>query len=365
MYSIASGVSGGAQVVTLALPNRSRQRTAIIAGLACLVLTGCPNANRGAHSNDTTWYVGERAMYHGIPVRVLFSPADDALADRVWAYLEHVDDVFNDYRDDSEIGQINSSDAGVRFAISPDLRDAFIAAIELHRRTGGAFDISTGPFRRLWRAAAEDDKLPEPDEVAAVLSWCGLEKVRLEGDILALTTPKLQFDFGGIVKGIAVDRVIAMLRTAGVHSGFIQVGGETAAFGVSRRGKPHVVGLQDPSDLEALSDRVVDRGDGLSVSTSGNYHQPIVIEGREYYHIIDPTTGYPADARLLSVSVIFPRTGLNWLADGLTTACTVLGRQRGLDLIEASGGEAVIVSLEAGERIVTRSSGWHNVGVAD
>ncbi len=334
------------------------QAIAILMTGALVSSVGCRRESDHAADNLGTWYKDERTLYYGIPVRVSFSPSETDLADRVWEYLERVDEVFNDYKETTEVGRINTASGPQSFKLSNDLAEAIRLSIELNGLTDGAFDVTLGPLRRFWRAAETQNRLPEESEVAAVLRKCGLDKVRLDGNDLSMTEPGIKFDFGGIIKGIAVDNAIEMLKRSGVNSGMIQIGGETAAFGESSRGKPHILGIQNPIHLDDLWDRVPDQGNGLSISTSGNYWNPIVINDVEYYHILNPKTGWPVDTRILSVSVVFPATGKNWLADGLTTAGTVIETKRFLSIVESHGGEALVISLTDGHPDEYATKGW-------
>ncbi len=310
-----------------------------------------------------TWYDETRFLYHEIPVAVRFTPPDEDLAAAVWAYLDSVDDTFNAYRDDSEIGRVNALRMRERVRVSDDLARALRHAKELHRLTGGAFDVTVGPVRALWKDAAKSGKLPTGGEIEAALAATGLDKIRLDkhrldGDTLTVEHRGVRFDFGGLVKGMAVDRAVAMIHAAGRTAALVQVGGETGTYGISRRGKPHVVGIQHPTDPRGLWGAIVDPGTGLSVSTSGNYQQPVVIAGSVFYHIVDPGTGRPVDTRTLSVTVAFPATGKNWLADGLATAGAVMGHEKALPLIERLGGEALFIIMEEGRPVEHYTSGW-------
>lgn len=330
---------------------------------AALVLVAVVLAPAGCSERPPT----ERELYFGIPVRVEFAPTDDALARRVWAYLEGVDDVFNDYRADSEVGRLNAALAegapagGVR--VSADLAEAVRLSIEARRLTEGAFDITVKPLIELWRAAEKSGSPPGDGEIAKALARCGLGKVTLAGDVLTVAAPGVRFDFGGIAKGIAVDRAAAMLREGGARSGLVQVGGETACWGLSKRGRPHVIGVRDPLDAykrDALWTAVADPGTGLSVATSGNYFSPVVIGGRPYYHIVDPRTGRPVDTRTLSVTVAFRETGRNGLADALSTAGAVLGPERAVALAKELGAEAMVIYVESegAEPREAKTPGW-------
>jgi FAD:protein FMN transferase len=189
-----------------------------------------------------------------------------------------------------------------------------------------------------------------------------MDKVELHGNKLSVFSPAVKFDFGGVIKGIAIDHVVKLLREAGCKSALIQIGGETAVFGVSARGKRHILGIQHPRDLNKIWGTVADSENGVSLSTSGNYQNKIIIAGEEFYHIVNPKTGWPVDTNILSVSILFPMTGYNWLADGLSTAGAVLGAEKAIPIIEGLHGEALFLISEDGRIREVKTSGWDQSG---
>ena len=300
-------------------------------------------------------------MYAGIPVSVSFQPADDRLAAEVWADLDHIDEVFNDHRDDSVIGRINAGGTGT-FAQSEPLAAAFSMAEDLQELSGGAFSITTGPLRRLWRNAARTGQTPDPDMIAACRAALEPTAWRRDGHSVTVLDPGVRFDFGGLIKGMAVDQVMKKLLDAGATSALVQCGGETACRGLSRRGRTHVLGIPDPQQPdERLWCALRDPGAGLSGSTSANYRNPLAIAGTPCHHIFDPRSGLPVDTRILSVSVVFPRWGCNGLADGLTTAGSVIGWRELFPMVTRQGGEALVIVQEEGRVTSHATPGWENL----
>jgi len=337
---------------------RAIGRLALVAACA-LSSTAC--------ERKPSWYSATRELYFGIPVTVSFSPPHDALAARAWESLERIDEVFNVHRADSEAGRLNAELARAAppegVSVSADIKEALGLSSDAHRLTGGAFDVTVKPLIDLWRAAAEAKTPPEDSEIAKALAHSGATKLRMEGDRVIAAGPGLSLDFGGIVKGMAVDRAVSILREGGARSGLVQVGGETACWGVSRRGRPHVIGVRDPLsplDAGALWAAIADPGTGLSCATSGNYFSPIVIAGKPYYHIVDPRTGSPVDTRTLSVTLAFRQTGKNGLADALSTAGAVIGPERAVELAGKLGAEALVIYIDAegGEPKQAKTPGW-------
>ena len=323
--------------------------------------SGCRRPDTRKNSGLKNWYTEQRQLYYGIPVQVSFSPKNETLAATVWNYLEKIDDTFNDYKESSEIGLLNNNPKEGGVDVSPQLAHALNFSLELSKTTDGAFDITIGPIRDLWKKAAKDNREPTPKEISIALESCGFEKVSLVGTHLTVINPDLRFDLGGIIKGIAIDHAISLLKENNIQAAMVQIGGETAVFGISMRGKPHVIGIQHPEDLTQLWAAVRDQGHGLSISTSGNYRNPIVIDGKEFYHIIDPRTGIPVDTHVLSVSIVFPKTGKNWLADGLATACAVVESEKSIGMVENHGGEALILIKEDGKVREVKTTGWDSL----
>ena len=287
------------------------------------------------------WSSEQRLLYYGIPVQVRFTPADQQLAEEAWRYLVGIDAIFNDYHEDSEIGRINRSGPATH-TLSPQLAEAFATAVILNHLTGGAFDITVGPLRRLYRQAEKDGHFPTAEAIAEARSHLGPQTFTLDGATLSVLKPGVSFDFGGLIKGMAVDHVMAQLTRAGVTAALVQCGGETACFGLSPRGEHHRLGVPDPLDQEHLWCTLRDPGSGFGGSTSGNYRNALVIDGKEYYHVFDPRSGEPAATQVLSASVAFPAIGHNGMADGLAKL-GILAPDRFLQVVQEQGGQGMIL----------------------
>ena len=308
------------------------------------------------------WYGESRELYYGIPVSVRFTPTDPELAVRIWKALEAIDNEFNDYRDDSEIGRINAGGPG-EYKLSPGLAEAFVLSGRMREATAGACEITVGSLRRLWKGAAKTGRWPTDAEIAAARAATGPSTYRLEGDRLRVLVPGVGFDFGGVCKGMAVDRATVLLRAAKCEAALVQVGGETCCWGIAPAGRPHRIGIPHPDapdDVDRCWARLQDPGNGMTGSTSGNYRQPIIIGGRTVYHIYDPRTGLPADTHVLSFSVVLPGIGHNGEADALTKSGILLG-ERGLELVRAAGGEAMLLRRKDGDDtavVEVHTPGW-------
>jgi len=311
-----------------------------------LILFSCQKyaeTNSTSTTLSNSWYDETRTLYDGIPVTIRFYPHRQSLADEIWSYLNHVDLLFNDYRLDSEIGRINSAEQRTSLEISSEMAEVIQLAKTAYDITHGAIDITIGPLRDLWKQAAKNGSPPDHDKIKALKKQLGLDHVVLSGNTLSIKSQVIKLDVGGIVKGLAADKVMAMMRQENIEAALVQVGGETTSFGLSKKQKPHTIGVQHPLIADALWTTIVTSLQGFSGSTSGNYYRSIKIKEKNYYHIFDPKSGYPASTQVLSSTVLFAELNKCWLTDILDTAGTILPTNEFLPLVEKLGGQALVL----------------------
>ena len=130
-------------------------------------------------------------------------------------------------------------------------------------------------------------------------------------------------DLGAVAKGYLGDKLAEMLKDDGVTSALLDLGGNIRAVGEKPDGSPWRIAVRDPAG-EGVIGTLPLRDE--TAATSGGYERYFVDEDGEIrWHIIDPATGYPAKAGLISVTVI-GKDGLR--CDGLSTALFVMGREK-------------------------------------
>jgi thiamine biosynthesis lipoprotein len=150
-----------------------------------------------------------------------------------------------------------------------------------------------------------------------------------------------EIDLGGIAKGYVVDRAVDVLRQSGITSASVDAGGDIRLIGGKPGGRPWRVGVRHPRERDRII-AVLELLDS-AVVTSGDYERYFMLGGTRYHHLLDPDTGLPA-AGLASVTVVAADATT---ADALSTTVFVMGRERGLALIESLPGvEAILVTAE-------------------
>jgi thiamine biosynthesis lipoprotein len=281
-----------------------------------------------------------RQVLMGVPVRILVYARDRELANAAvhaaFDRIRQLNLIFSDYDEDSEISRLTRQSAPREpIPVSADLATVFAASLEVSRRSEGAFDVTIGPLVGLWRTSRRSKRLPTTDELAAAKKRVGYESVHLDAKrrTVRLDKPGMRLDFGGIVKGYAADEARAVLRSHGFKQTLVALSGDISA-GDPPPGEPGwkigVAGLEapgeEPKDFIWLKNR--------AVSTAGDAFQFVEIGGKRYSHLVDPQTGLGIQRRV-SVTVIAP-TGL--LSDGLDSAAAILGREKGIKLLETTPG---------------------------
>jgi FAD:protein FMN transferase len=253
--------------------------------------------------------------------------------------VEQIEARITVYRDSSEVARLNATAAEGWQSVSPDLFALLQHARDLSVRTGGAFDCSAGALTRAWGFLERRGRVPAGDALVAAKERSGLGLVEFDdaGRRVRFTQPGVELNLGAIGKGWAIDRAVAALGMAGAASVLVH-GGQSSvrARGVQgpalpgRRGWP--VGLRHPlRPAERLATiTLADR----ALGTSGSGTQFFIDRGQKLGHILDPRTGRPAAAGVISATVIAPEAAD---ADALSTALYVLGAD-GLSCVAPAGG---------------------------
>jgi len=210
----------------------------------------------------------------------------------------------------------------------------------------------------------QQDRAPTDKELDEARSKVGYEKITLDANELTVrfAVEGMKLDLGGIAKGYAIDKSVEALRAGGAVGGMVDIGGDICCFG-SPEGRTHWrIGVQDPTmpdrnmttaetlmviELKTAADSTV------AIATSGNYQRFEVIDGKQHSHIIDTRSGQSSD-KLASVTIIAPNATI---ADAIATAVSVLGAEKGLELIERTPEvEAILIPAALPLKII-KSSG--------
>jgi thiamine biosynthesis lipoprotein len=209
------------------------------------------------------------------------------------------------------------------------------------------FDPGIGRLIALWGFHTDDIQARLPDAAALkalVAQHPSIADLRVEGNRVSSRNRSVALDFGGYLKGVALDRAAASLKQDGVTSALINIGGNVMALGTrDAAGTPWRVGIQHPrpQGVGGAPLATLELRDGEAIGTSGDYHRYFEVAGRRYSHLLDPRSGFPAEGTQAVTVLIAPGSSAGMRSDALSKPIFIAGRDwRGM--AKRLGVEAVL-----------------------
>lgn len=277
------------------------------------------------------------------------------LHSQIKAVLQTVDMQMSTYNKRSELSRFNQHRQTKLFPVSSALVHVVAEAKRISKLTGGAFDVTIGPVVNVWGFGPKKRTTPPDDrEITTARQQTGDAKLsfQLSPPALQKTLPHLYVDLSAIAKGYGVDAVALFLEKQGHSRYMVEIGGEVRAKGTNPSNQPWRIGIEKPQDIDQQDIELVIPLHNMSMATSGNYRNFIMVQGKRVPHIIDARTGIPVMHGLASVTVLHPSC---MTADALATGMFVLGSNEGLRLAERE--KLAVLFLEPqGHRFVSKAS---------
>ena len=314
-------------------------RHSFVLGLFITASLLCASRTVWGNSEINTYTKTDFAM-DTVVSETLYTTGEDITADVISALKDVEENWISWTKESSQIYQINQN-AGNTTTVSDETATCLKQVLDLSKASGGAMDPTMGRVIRLWDIDGEDPHIPSDDELNSMLENVGYGKVTLDGN--KVTMPKgVTLDLGAAGKGIGCDAAKKVLDADKNVSGMIlNLGGSSVmSYGSKPDGSAWQVAVTDPRDTEGDYLGVVTLNGTEFLSTSGDYEKYFIEDGVRYHHILDPATGYPARSGLTSVTVVCD-DGLN--ADGLSTACFVLGKEKAEELLKKYNADGLFV----------------------
>jgi len=273
-----------------------------------------------------------------------------------------LEEQFSVTNEESKIYAVNHS-RGKPVTISADTMSLLRFALTMAQETDGALDPTIYPALTAWGFTTDEYHVPSHEELDALLPLINHEAVSLT-DTTVTIPDGMELDLGAVAKGYIGDRAAKVLREHGIVSALINMGGNVQVVGAKPDGSPWRVGVRNPFSDDNLG--VMEIKD-MAVVTSGGYERYFTDEaGNVYWHILDPSTGYPADSDMASVTVIAPD---GKLCDALSTALFVMGTEEAISFwrerqdfeILMVGEDGTILLSEGLKDTFTASPGMEDV----
>ena len=304
---------------------------------AAFLLTGCSGAP-AQEPETATFFAMDTAMDFTVY-------GDAALLDEAETLIGSLEEQVSVTDEHSDIYAIDHTGSG---SLSGNAAELMEQALELCRRTGGALDISVYPIVRAWGFTTGSYQVPDEETIQSLLPLVDYTQIQYDAATGVVTLPEgIEIDLGSVAKGYAGQLAAQMLREHGVQSALLNLGGNVQTVGTKPDGSPWQIGIKDPQGEDAM---MVLSAEDQAVVTSGGYERYFEQDGQTYWHIMDPSTGHPADSGLLSVTIV-GKQGI--ICDGLSTSLFVMGLEKAADLWAQSGDFEAVFVTASGEVYIT------------
>ena len=307
-----------------------------LSALSLFLLSGCSKDQ----TDQTLTYTD--SLFDTVISVQIYDSDDESLIDNCKEICTKYDDMFSNTKNDSEISKINNAN-GQAVEVSDDTISLLKTAIHYGDISNGKFDITISPVSSLWDFQSEDPGIPDDTDIQSALTHVNYKNIQINGNQVSLTDSEAAIDLGGIAKGYIADQLKDYLESQGVEHAMINLGGNVLAIGKKPDGSDYNIGIQKPFDTTGdpiTSVKIADQ----SVVTSGDYQRYFKKNGKIYHHILNPSTGYPYDNGLSSVTII---TDSSVNADALSTTCFALGLDDGMKLVNSTDHvEAVFITSD-------------------
>lgn len=259
--------------------------------------------------------------------------------------IKRLDSLLSVGDENSEIARMNENGGGT---VSEDTAALLGYSRRIYEETDGAFDITIYPLMKLWGFTEDKQSVPDEKKISSVLADTGFDRLNYNNGKLTLGSGQ-GIDFGGIAKGYTSGRVMKIFSEYGISSGIVSLGGNVQCCGKKQDGSLWRCGITDPDHPEDSSSLagIVSVSD-KAVITSGGYERFFTENGKTYHHIMDPSTGHPSESDLVSVSIVSDDATL---ADGLSTACFVMGREKAVQYWRSHSDEFDMILIDTDRKL--------------
>lgn len=320
--------------------------TAIILALSTCLLSACSD-----QSNHTARYRDNPITRNVFAMNTYntFTVYDDISGDVLESaenQLKALESLWSVTDEQSEIYAINHG-GGQSITVSDRTAELLRFSLEMAKRTDGNLDITIYPLLTAWGFTTDNKQVPTDEQIAALMQYVGYDKIFLSENTVTLL-PGMEIDLGAVAKGYACDLVAENLQANGVTSAIVSLGGNIRVIGSKPDGSDWKISVEHPENRNSLG--LLSLSD-VSVVTSGAYERYFEDEsGKRYGHILDPSTGKPAQSGLASVTVVGKESKV---CDALATAFFVMGLPAAEEYFREYGDIDFLLLTENGEIYLT------------
>lgn len=259
--------------------------------------------------------------------------------DECFSICEKYENLLSRTKENSEISLINDN-RNTYVNVSDDTIEIINKGLYYSELSKGKFDITIGALSDLWDFESDNPVIPSESDIRKYIAFVDYKNVIVDDNKVMLSSDGAKLDLGGIAKGFIADKLKQYLKSKGIKSGIIDLGGNILLLGSKPDNTDYNIAIKKPFGKSGENSAVVITSD-KSIVSSGNYERYFYKDNVLYHHILDTSTGYPVNNNLLSVTII---SDSSTDGDGLSTSCFALGINEGMELIESIDNvEAVFI----------------------
>lgn len=327
----------------------------VIIGISVMTnLTGCSNLNDKSAKRD--FFAMDTYMQI-----VCYGKECEEAVDKAEEEIKRLELIFDTNREDSEVTELNKAK---KINASNDMLEVVRSSIDIYISTDGAFDITLKPIIDLWGFSIGTLNIPTQSEIDNELMGCGSDRIVIDVDGDITIGDEQMIDLGGIAKGYATDRLKEILDSYEITSAYMSLGGNIYCYNKKVDGTLWNIGIRNPKAADE-SDSDGDCYASISVAdkaviTSGGYERYLTDDktGKRYIHIIDPKTGRPSESDILSATIVSEDATF---ADGLSTACFVMGSEEAVAYWQQHREEFDIILYTIDNKVIVSSGLEDNI----
>ena len=338
---------------------RNLELSKTLALLLCLAmlfsLCACGSREEASSTDDSSEAHKQFFAMDTIMTVTAYGKGGDEGIAQVVEEITEMDNTLDPAVRNSEAFKINNAH-GNPTQVSEGILTMLKKAKELYDDTDGALDLSTYPLSQLWGFIDldvenhEEGNVPTEEQIQEKRNLLGFDSLTIEDQSVSIPSGT-EISFGAVAKGYASDTAVETLRSKGIKSAIVSLGGNVQTLGETKPdGSSWNVAVQDPNDPSGYLG-LLEAGE-TAIITSGSYERYFEKDGVRYHHILDPKTGKPADSGLVSVTIVCS-SGLT--ADALSTAMFVLGPEKASDYWRAHADEFQMIMVTTDNQVLYTS----------
>jgi thiamine biosynthesis lipoprotein len=277
--------------------------------------------------------------------------AGERLLARVVSEGQRLEAIFSLYRPDTVLCELNRR--GVLVAPPAELADLLVHCDRFWHLTGGLFDPTVQPLWQCYAehfstagASAEGPASHKLDEALRLVGW---QNVRFGSDLVVFERRGMALTLNGVAQGYITDRVVDMLREAGIESCLVDMG-EIRTRGVHPEGRLWQIALQGPAGTALLPSSIDTTNKAVATSGADGFRFD---DDGQCNHLFNPATGRCADPAR-SLTVVAPTAVA---ADALSTAFALMDQKAIAAVLARAAETQVYATTIQGTRELTAERG--------